>query len=298
MPRQAPFRGVFAYPVTPTRDGGDRVDEPRLRSLIDELIREGSHGIVILGSTGAIGSFSEDERMRLARVAAEQVNRRVPLLVGTGAFTTGETIRLSVHAQSVGADGLQIVPLSHWPLKESELYEHYKEVAAAVSIPIAVHNCPSLTGMDMPPAFLARLTETPNIRYLKEGSGDQSRIPALRRLTKNAVTIFQDQEVTALQGLIAGAEVWATMMPNVVPRQCVEFFELAVVKKDVDRSRTLFEKMFPLIEFVAQRSGVRALHTAMELLGRPVGPPRRPMRMLGADDRTKLEKILRESELL
>jgi 4-hydroxy-tetrahydrodipicolinate synthase len=296
-PRRS-FRGVFAYPVTPTRGVGDEVDEARLRSLIEELVKDGSHGIVVLGSTGAIGSFSDEERRRLAEIAVAQVSGRVPVLVGTGHFTTADTIKMSVHAEKIGADGVQIVPLSHWPLTSRELMQHYAEVASAISIPIVVHNCPSLTGMDMRPEFLAELSAIPNVRYLKEGSGDQSRIPALRRLTKGAVTLFQDQEVTALQGLIAGAEVWASMMPNVVARQSVEFFDLAVVRKDLDKSRALFEKMFPLIEFVTQRSGVRALHTALELLGRPVGPPRRPMRMLEQDDRAKLERILRDCELM
>lgn len=291
---KVPFQGVFAYPLTPTKEDGRRLDEERFRGLLDELIKGGSHGIVVLGSTGAIGSFSEDERKVLAQVAAEHINGRVPFLVGTGGMTTDDSIRMSMHAESVGADGLQIVPMSHWPLTESEIYHHYKEIAAAVSIPIVVHNCPALTGIDMKPALLARLVEIENVRYLKEGSGDLARISTLIHLTKGAVTIFQDQEVTALQGLIAGARVWASMMPNIIAEQCVQLFDLAVVQKDIDRSRQLFDKVFPLIEFVSQRSGIRTLHTALEIMGRSVGPPRRPIRMLGNDDRLRLESLLRE----
>ena len=293
MARHSSFRGVFAYPLTPTREDGSKVDEHRFRELLDEFIQEGSQGIVVLGSTGAIGSFSEDERKSLAQVAARHIDGRVPLLVGTGAMTTEEAKRLSVHAEAIGAAGVQIVPMSHWPLTEPEIYDHFRDIAAAISIPIAVHNCPSLTGIDIKPPLLARLTEIENVCYLKEGSGDLARVPVLRRLTNGGVPVFQDSETTALQGLLAGAEVWATMTPNVFPRQCVQLFELAAVRKDVDGARKLFEQMFPVIEFVFEKSGVRALHTALEILGRPVGPPRRPIRMLGADDRAKLETLLR-----
>jgi 4-hydroxy-tetrahydrodipicolinate synthase len=287
------FRGVFAYPITPTKHDGAKVDERRLCELLDEFIQEGCHGIVVLGSTGAIGSFSQDERKSLAKVAARHVDGRVPLLVGTGAMTTHEAKELAVHAEAIGANGVQVVPMSHWPLTEAEIYEQFEEIAAAVSVPIIVHNCPSLTGIDMKPPLLARLTEIDNVCYLKEGSGDQARTPVLRRLTNCAVPLFQDSETTALHGLLGGAEVWATMTPNIFPKQSVELFKLAAVKKDVDGARRLFEQMFPVIEFVFEKSGIRALHTALEILGRPAGSPRRPIRMLGADDRATLKELLR-----
>ena len=296
MPQIPEFRGVFAYPVTPTKDDGASVDEARLCELIDELIDAGARGIVVLGSTGAIGSFSEDERKSLAKTAARHMAGRIPLFVGTGALTTEETKRLSLHAQSIGAAGLQIVPMSHWPLTEAEIFEHYRQIGEAVDIPIAVHNCPSLTGIDMKPALLARLAEIRNVRFLKEGSGDQARAPMLRRLTQGKVPIWQDSETMALHGLLGGAEVWATMTPNLFPRQAVQLYELAAVQKDVDGARQLFERMFPVIEFVFEKSGIRAIHTALDIVGRSAGPPRRPVRMLGKEDRAVLERLLRSCE--
>jgi 4-hydroxy-tetrahydrodipicolinate synthase len=146
----------------------------------------------------------------------------------------------------------------------------------------------------MKPALLARLTEVKNVRFLKEGSGDQARAPVLRRLTK--APLWQDSETMALHGLLGGADVWATMTPNIFPRHAVQLYELAAVKKDVDGARRLFEKMFPVIEFVFEKSGVRAIHTALDILGRPAGAPRRPMRMLGKEDRATLERLLRGCE--
>jgi 4-hydroxy-tetrahydrodipicolinate synthase len=264
--------------------------------LIDELVDAGARGIVVLGSTGAVGSFSEEERKSIAKAAARHIAGRVPLFVGTGAPTTEETKRLSLHAQSVGAAGLQIVPMSHWPLTEAEILEHYRQIGEAIAIPIAVHNCPSLTGIDMKPALLSRLTEIKNVKFLKEGSGDQARAPMLRSLTQGKVPIWQDSETMALHGLLGGAEVWATMTPNIFPRPAVQLYELAAIKKDVDGARQLFERMFPVIEFVFAKSGVRAIHTALDILGRPAGPPRQPVRMLGREDRAMLERLLRSCE--
>ena len=296
MAKDSEFRGVFAYPVTPTKDDGASVDEARLCELIDEFIDAGASGIVVLGSTGAVGSFSEEERKSIAKTAASHTTGRVPLFVGTGAQTTDEAKRLSLHAQSVGAAGLQIVPMSHWPLTEAEIFEHYRQIGEAVEIPIAVHNCPSLTGIDMKPALLARLTEIKNVKFLKEGSGDQARAPMLRRLTQGKVPIWQDSETMALHGLLGGADVWSTMTPNIFPRQAVQLYELAAVKKDVDGARKLFERMFPVIEFVFAKSGIRAIHTALDIVGRSAGSPRRPVRMLGKEDRSALEKLLRSCE--
>jgi 4-hydroxy-tetrahydrodipicolinate synthase len=294
MAEPPPKRGVFAYPVTPTRDDGERIDEARMKLLLDELVEAGVHGIVILGSTGAVGSFGEEERMALAAMVGRHLEGRLPFLVGTSAMTTAEVKRLSAHAESAGAAGVQVVPMSHWPLNDSEIRALFEEIARAVSIPILVHNCPALTGIDMKPALLARLAEIPNIGYLKEGSGDLSRVPALRKLTGGAIPICQDSETTALQGLLGGAEVWTTMTTNVFPRAAVELFELACVRKDVAAATRLFERMYPVIEFVFEKSGVRALHLALEILGRPAGVPRRPLRMPPAEARSELEKLLRD----
>ena len=296
MSKDPEFRGVFAYPLTPTKNDGEAVDEARLCELIDEFIDAGASGIVVLGSTGAVGSFSEEERKSIAKAAGRHIAGRVPLFVGTGAQTTEETKRLSLHAQSIGAAGLQIVPMSHWPLTDAEIFEHYRQIGEAVAIPIAVHNCPSLTGIDMKPALLARLTEIRNVKFLKEGSGDQARAPILRRLTQGKVPIWQDSETMALHGLLGGAEVWATMTPNIFPRHAVQLYELAALKKDVDGARKLFERMFPVIEFVFDKSGIRAIHTALDIVGRSAGAPRRPVRMLGKEDRSALERLLRSCE--
>ena len=142
------LRGIVGYPVTPMKGDGKEIDEERLRTLLDFLIQNKVRGLVVVGSTGSIGSFDEDERRRIAEVAVEHVKDRVPIFVGTGSMKTEQAVRLSRHAEKIGADGVQVVAMAHWPLTEAELYGYYRDIASAVSIPILVHNVPALSGMD------------------------------------------------------------------------------------------------------------------------------------------------------
>jgi 4-hydroxy-tetrahydrodipicolinate synthase len=277
---------------------GKEIDEERLRTLLDFLIQNKVRGLVVVGSTGSIGSFDEDERRRIAEVAVEHVKDRVPIFVGTGSMKTEQAVRLSRHAEKIGADGVQVVAMAHWPLTEAELYGYYRDIASAVSIPILVHNVPALSGMDLKPPLLARLAQIENIRYLKEGSGDLSRITRLRRMTEGRIELWHDQDVTALQGLLSGADVWAPVVSALMPSQCVELFDLAVEKHKLEAARDLFERMFPLIDFISQKTAVRALHTAFDLMGEPVGPPRRPLRLLDRADRAELRTLLSDFGLL
>ena len=288
------LRGVFSFSVTPTKDDGDRIDHDRLREFLDFQIEQGVHGIAVFGSTGSNGSFGEEEKRETMKVAVKHVKGRVPLIFGTGAITTAEAVRQSRYAEDVGADGLLVVPITYWPLTENEVYEHYRAIASAVKIPITVYNNPWTTGVDIKPPLLARLAEIDNIRCVKESSGDLTRITAIRRLTKGKMTVFAGWESNTLQAFMVGAEGWFSGMTNITPRECAELFDLAVEKNDMIRSRELFDRLFPLCDFMCAKSHVRVAHTALELLGRPMGPPRRPLRMLEPRDRAELQRLLEE----
>lgn len=291
------FRGVYNFAITPTKDDGDRVDEDGLRRYIDYQIGNGVAGIAVFGSTGAIGSFTNEERISAYKVAARHINGRVPLVAGTGALTTAEAVHLSKSAEDAGADGVIVVPITYWPLTDNELYEHYKAIATAIKIPVVVYNNPWVTGIDMKPPLLVRMGEIDNIRYVKESSGNLTRITAIRTLSKGTLTVFDGWEPTTLQSFMAGSDGWFSGGSNCCAKLCVQLFDLAVEKKDVAKARELFDRMFPLMEFIASRSHVRVGHAAVELMGLPMGPPRKPLRMLGAEDRAELLRILRSLDL-
>jgi len=294
MARPNSFRGVFSFSVTPTRDDGAAIDEKRLREFLDFQIEEGVHGIAVFGSTGSNGSFSEEEKRQAMKVAVDHVRGRVPLIFGTGAITTAEAVRQARDAEAAGANGILVVPITYWPLTEHEVYEHYRAIAAATPLPITIYNNPWTTGVDIKPPLLARLAELDTIVAVKESSGDLTRITQIRQLTKGRMTVFAGWESVTLQAFMAGCEGWFSGMTNIMPRECVRLFELAVEKADAVGAREHFERIFPLCDFMCQKSHVRVAHTALELLGRPMGPPRRPLRMLEAADRAELERLLRD----
>jgi len=295
VPPREKLRGVVGYPVTPLKAGGTKLDEDRFCTMLDILIESGVCGQTIIGSTGSFGSFAEEERKTIAAVAAGHINGRVRVFIGIGATATDEAIRLAKHAQDVGAAGVQVAAMMHWPLTESELYTYYSAIAAAVSISVVVHNVPALSGMDLQPPLLARLAQIENVVCFKEGSGDLARVSRLKHLTDRDIEIWHDQDATALQGLAAGADVWAPVVSALLPDRCVELYELAVTKKDFSAARRLFDRMFPVIDFVTKKGAVRALHTAFELLGNPVGSPRPPLQLLDGDDRKELDTLLSQS---
>ncbi len=292
------FRGVFAFNATPTTDDGARIDEDRLRELADYQIDHGVHGIVVFGSTGANGSFTSEERLSVAKAAVGHVDGRVPVLCGVGSMTTAETVGLAKAVEDAGADGVLVVPITYWPLTDDEVYAHYERVAAAVDIPVVLYNNPGTTGIDMKPALVARLAEIDNIRNIKESSSDLTRITAIRRLTSDTMTVFSGWESLTLQSLLAGADGWFSGMTNLCPRESVQLFDLAVEKKDIVEARELFDRIFPLCEFMCAKSHVRVAHAALPLLGIPVGSPRRPLRQLDAADQAELERLMRECGLL
>ncbi len=293
------FRGVYAFNATPLKDGGDAIDMDGLRGLAEFVVEQGVHGVVVFGSTGSNGSFTSQERLAAAKAAVEQVNGRVPVLSGIGSITTKETAELAKTMEGdAGVDGLLVVPITYWPLTQDEVLRHYERVAGATKLPIVLYNNPWTTGIDMLPPLVKRLNDIDNIVAIKESTSNLTRISEIKRLTKGTMTIFAGWESLTLESFVAGAEGWFAGMTNVAPRECVELFDLAVEKKDLAKAQELFDRIFPLCEFMCQKSHVRCAHAALEIMGRPVGPPRPPIGELGPEDKAELKRLMEECGLL
>jgi 4-hydroxy-tetrahydrodipicolinate synthase len=292
------FRGVFAFIVTPTNNDGETVDEGRLRNAIDYQIAHGVHGLTVFGSTGGMGSFSESERQRVIEVAAKHIDGRVRFLPGTGSITTAEAVRLSQFAEAAGADGVLVVPINYWKPTDNELYGHYEAIAKAVKIPLGIYNNPGTTGVDIKPALVARIAKIDNVGFIKESSGDMSRISAIRQLTGYQISVLNGNDACTPEAIAVGVEGWFAGSANFMPERCVELFRLGYEKKDIDAMREFFQPMFPLCDYMGVKGYIRVAHTACDLLGRPMGPPRRPLRMLEPADRAVLAGLLEKAGLM
>jgi 4-hydroxy-tetrahydrodipicolinate synthase len=285
------FHGVSAFLVTPTADDGERVDEARLRTLIDAQIRAGVDSITVLGSTGANGSFTEEERKRVISVAVEHVAGRVPLIAGTGSMTTSETIRLSKFAAAKGVSAVLVVPVTYWPLKETEIDAHYTAIAAAVDAPIGIYNNPTTTGTDIKPPQIERLARIDNVAFVKEGSAE--RIAEIRRLTGDTVVVGNGRDSIALEVFAVGAHAWFSGGCNLLPDECVKLFALGNGDGPFSAARDYFAALYPVFAMQSTKSTLRVVHTGMDLLGLSAGPPRQPLRYLLPEDRAALAAVLR-----
>ncbi|WP_394846952.1 dihydrodipicolinate synthase family protein [Pendulispora brunnea] len=289
------FQGLVAFSVTPTRPD-ESIDEDRWCTHIDTLIEAGVDGVAIFGSTGSIGSFTEAERRRVAEVITKHVARRVPVAIGTGAITTAEAVRLSEHAEKSGADAILVVPITYWPLNEAELCAHYRAIAAATHVPIFAYNSPVLTGVDMTPNIIVRLCEDGRVQYLKESARDLLRIPHIKEATDGRLRIFGGRDDSIVEALRLGATGWTSGAVNIVPRACRRLFTLANGSQELSATHLLQRRLTPLMSFLMDKGHVSVCHTALEILGRPVGAPRRPILPLAGKDRVQLEAILRTLE--
>ncbi|MBW6396397.1 dihydrodipicolinate synthase family protein [Roseomonas sp. HJA6] len=287
------FRGLFAFLVTPTAEDGEVVDEGRLRELIDLHIEAGMHGLTVFGSTGAIGSFSEEERRRVIAVAARHVAGRVPLVAGTGAMTTAETIRMTRYAADQGVDAVLVVPITYWPLRDSEIIGHYEAIARSSTVPLGIYNNPTTTGTDIKPEVIARLAELDSVAFVKESSGDPARISAVRHLTGHSVSVFNGKDSIAPECFAAGADGWFSGGCNVLMRECVRLFALGhEAPRDFGAVLAYFETLYPIFDMQSRCGTIRVAHSGLALRGHDMGPPRRPLRPLEASDRAMLERLL------
>jgi 4-hydroxy-tetrahydrodipicolinate synthase len=157
-----------------------------------------------------------------------------------------------------------------------------------------VYNNPWFTGFDMKPEFLAELAKLRNITCVKESSSDLARITSIRLLTNGSFSIMVGWETSVLQALAAGADGWASVCSNFAPKMAKDLFLASTSEANPAGALQLWETVFPLCEFISTRTHIRVVHAGLELLGWPVGPPRRPLRMLNADDRTQLQIVLKE----
>ncbi|MDT1062199.1 4-hydroxy-tetrahydrodipicolinate synthase [Paracoccus sp. CPCC 101403] len=288
------FRGSYTVCVTPFDDKG-QVDLAALRSYVEWQIEEGVHGLIPLGSTGEFLSLTRDERAAVAETTIKQVAGRVPVLIGTAAEWTDEAVSLSREAESLGADGVMLVPPYYSSPTEAELVAHFTRVAEAISIPMMLYNNPFTANVDLTAPLVARLSEVENISYIKDTSKNVHRVTELLDLCGDRMTVFAGYY--PWESYLAGAEGYSSVMSNIAPALSAQTFT-ETVDGDAALGRSLYLQSLPLINALAGDLYVSATKSAMRLVGRPMGDPRPPRLPLPADAEARLRGILAELDLL
>lgn len=295
--KNAPLRGVIAYPITPFRDDG-RPDLDRLRAIVERMVQAKVHAVAPLGSTGVLPYLDDEEREAVAEAVIQQVAGRVPTLVGVSSLTTERTVHHARFAERLGATAVMILPMSYWKLTDAEIIRHFDAVASAVGLPIALYNNPATGGLDLAPEVIARILEIPSVTMVKESTGDVNRMHRLVQLCGEGVAFYNGSNPLALAAFVAGARGWCTAAPHIIPELNVALYEAIAERGDLAAARALFYRQLPFLQFIVKHGLPRAITAALEMTGNPVGPLRAPLLPLEAGPKEELRRILVELGVL
>lgn len=290
------FSGSFTVMVTPFSEDGSKVDHSTLRRFVDWQISNGVPGLIPLGSTGEFLSIADEERREIVTTIIQQVDGRVPVLVGTADEWTDKAVRYSREAEELGASGVMVVPPYYASPTEDELYAHYQRISDAISIPIMVYNNPNTANVDLTPDLLARLSQIENVDYVKESSGDISRIREIDRLSEGRMTVFAGYH--AFDSFLLGAKGYVSVCGNIVPKLSSDLYKLVIEESDAASGRELYHRLLPLLDAISGDLYVSATKAALESVGMPVGIPRMPRLRVPESHQIKIEEVLRELGVL
>lgn len=289
------FKGSIVAIVTPFKNG--KVDEKALGDLIDWHIRQGTNAIVPCGTTGESATLDYAEHHRVIRFTVEAVNKRVPVIAGTGANATDETIMITKEAKNSGADAaLVVVPYYNKPTQEG-LYLHYKAVAEAVRMPIVLYNVPGRTAVNMLPATVARLAEIKNIVALKEATGDMKQVSEVIRLCGNRINVLSGDDFTTLPLMALGGKGTISVSANVAPKLVSQMCALWENGK-FDEARKIHYKLEPLNASMFIETNPIPVKTALALMGKIREEFRLPLCEMAPANRDKLKKVLKDMKLI
>jgi 4-hydroxy-tetrahydrodipicolinate synthase len=272
------YRGLYTVVCTPfDPDGG--VDEATLRRHLRWLIDECQvHGIIPCGSTGEFAFLTEQERKQVVEITVDEVKKLLPVIAGAAACSTRETIQYAQCYQDMGVDAVMVVPPYYGHLSQEELYYHFSTLARNVDLPVMLYNNPGTSGSDMLPALIARLAEFDNITAIKESTGIMQRVVDILQRCGDRLEVLCGCDTLVMEMFAMGVEGWIAAPSNVAAKQCAQMYELMVVQKDFKKSWELYSRLRPLMDlFESSGQYVQLAKAGLEIMGRPIGLPRKPL---------------------
>jgi 4-hydroxy-tetrahydrodipicolinate synthase len=286
------IRGAFPVLITPMTEAQE-IDWGGVRNNVNYFVDQGVAGIVINGSTGEFVSLSKEEKFQMVETVTREVNGRIPVIVGTAAETTKETIEYTKQAEAHGADCALIINSYYCKPKEEEIFFHFNEVSKAVNLPIMLYNNPFTSGIDMSTELMLKIgRECERVTHIKESSGDIRKARDLARQSKGDFEVFCGSEDLVMESYLVGATGWISVAGNIMPKLVTNMFN-HFQKGELDQAWAINDSILPLCEFL-EGSGkyVQIVKRAMELNGQAGGPSRYPRLGLTPEEDQKLKDIL------
>ena len=289
------FSGSLVAIVTPFKNG--TFDETAYRELIEFQIANGTHGIVPCGTTGESATLSHEEHERVVAFTVEVVNRRVPVIAGTGSNATDEAIAFTAHAKRAGADGaLLITPYYNKPTQEG-LYQHYAAVAQAVDLPLILYNIPGRTSVNMTPATIARIAKLPNAVGIKEGSGSLGQVSEIIHQCGDDLTVLSGDDPLTLPMMALGAKGVITVTANVAPKDMAALVTAALAGNFAEARASHF-KLASLFSALFYETNPIPVKEALAMMNKIEPEFRLPLTPLSSDNRERLQQVMKDTGLI
>jgi len=292
------LKGVIPALTTPfTKD--QALDLEGFRDLIDIVIDDGVHGILVNGCTGESWTFDDKERSVMFGVAVNQTGGRVPVLAGCGAICAKDAIAKVRQAEKAGCDAVMIQPPWYVLISLEEVYEYYREILDAIDMPVMIYNIPRRTGINLSVDLVDRLADEPKVVALKESSKDWLLLSAMIRRVKDRIHVFSGYaNLLGLAALTEGAVGYVDSSAPVLGKRSLEFFNAATAG-DLEKARCLQAKMATLnAGFFGVGTFPAGIKAALDMLDRPGGWPRDPIKPLNAAQQNQIKAVLISAGLL
>jgi 4-hydroxy-tetrahydrodipicolinate synthase len=290
------FQGSFVAMVTPFRNG--KVDEAKLRELVELHVANGTDGLIPCGTTGESPTLSHDEHHRVVEVVIEAARGRIRVVAGTGSYSTSDAIEMTRHAERAGAAGALVVnPYYNKPTQEG-LYRHFRAVAESVAIPVLVYNIQSRTAINVETDTMARLArDVKNIVGVKEASGSLDQMSQVIAACGPDFSVLSGDDNITLPLLAIGGSGVVSVIANIVPRETAELVH-AALDGDWKRARDLHYRLFPLARAAFIETNPIPIKEAMAMAGMLEPEFRLPMCRMSDANREKLRAILKPYGLI
>jgi len=289
------FEGSIVAIVTPFKNG--KVDEKALGDLIEWHIASGTNAIVPCGTTGESATLDYDEHYRVIEITVKTVNKRVPVIAGTGANATDETVMITRKAKELKADAALLVsPYYNKPTQEG-VYRHYKAVAEAVDLPIVLYNVPGRTSLNILPSTVARLAEIRNIVAIKEATGDMKQVSEVIRLCGDRMSVISGDDFTTLPLMALGGKGVISVSANAAPKEVSDMCRFWAQGKH-NEARSLHYRLEPLNQAMFIETNPIPVKTSLAMMGKIQEEFRLPLCEMSEANREKLRKVLKDFGLI
>lgn len=291
------FTGAGVALITPMNED-ESVNYEKLRELLEFHVANKTDAIIICGTTGEASTLSDEEHLECIRFACEVINKRIPVIAGTGSNCTQSAIELSKEAEKSGVDGLLLVTPYYNKATQNGLKAHYKAIAKEVNVPIILYNVPSRTGTRLAPQTVVDLChEVPNIVGVKDATGDISEVAELMSLAKGTVDVYSGNDDQIVPVLSLGGKGVISVLSNILPKETHDMVA-SYLEGDVVKSCEMQLKYFDLVKALFCEVNPIPVKKALNLMGMEVGSLRLPLTEMEDANAKRLEEEMRKAGVI